>query len=435
MSEKSSWWLVAVLVAAKMMLVGWWPYLADSQGDTAVFLQQSIHLLNGEWLGPYSASTLASGPVTPIWIALMHFLGVPLLLSLHALHVGACVLCMMAFKRLSDRRGFLVLVFGLLLFNPLTLDYAFAASAVHLSLEYSLALALLGVSLIAFLDLIGSGTTSKCTGILFCVLLFLYWNNDSGRFWVVIYLAVLVLFAYIWPLGKENRAGSPARFSAVVVVFMLPSALCLAGTAAIALKNYCEYGVFTVVAADQDAGVSVQDTAPKQDMVPNLSGLFHPVFAAQGIDSIEKHHSWAAPVYRLEISRLVNSPIRVDEGMAPYLPDYYLRTVKNKTRQLGKLTELLLATIPAMFWLCVAGVISGAWRPVRGGLRFSAPHLQLLCLAGAATLLLIMHRGSLETGRAEALYFSFQAVFYVLASTAALCLTRDVRRMYRAARR
>ena len=92
--------------------------IGPSAHDDAHFVSQALHLLRGEWLGPYDNLTLIKGPFFPAWIAFTSLTGIPLLLSVQLLYAAACWLFSAAVRPLLRRNIYTPILFTFLLFNP-----------------------------------------------------------------------------------------------------------------------------------------------------------------------------------------------------------------------------------------------------------------------------------------------------------------------------
>lgn len=248
MSNRLLWILVALFALVKMSLVGWWPFLSLThlQHDTLIFINQAISILEGNWLGPYSEFTLMKGPATPMWIALMNFLGIPLLMSHHLIYLGASILLMLAFRRFTSSNGFILFVFVLALFSPFTFNYGAIASAFREMLHQPLVLGLIALSIILFADFIKDRSINTGLCILFGVMLLLFWNNREEGAWIVPWflwlIAVMTTHTY-----NSRQTGNLRSVSNLAQVVLIPFAIWGVGTMTIAWKNYQEYEVFTVV--------------------------------------------------------------------------------------------------------------------------------------------------------------------------------------------
>src|SRR5437667_7139314 len=88
------------LVVLKLWLVAAQPVVAhvDAIYDDRLFLELANHLLDGEWLGPYSQYTLMKGPMYSLFIAGTFWAGVPLPLAQHLMYLVGCALLVLALR-------------------------------------------------------------------------------------------------------------------------------------------------------------------------------------------------------------------------------------------------------------------------------------------------------------------------------------------------
>jgi len=97
---------------------------AEEAFDDFLFIKQADSILNGQWLGEFNNLTLAKGPFYPIFIAISHQLGIPLLVSQQLLYAAACVFTalLLYFVAKKYRKKIFIVSFLILLFNPFTFD-------------------------------------------------------------------------------------------------------------------------------------------------------------------------------------------------------------------------------------------------------------------------------------------------------------------------
>ena len=115
------WFTILVLSTLKLWLVkGQSLFSYPSPYDDFLFLRLAHHILDGDWLGPYTSTTLIKGPMYPIWIAFTFIAGLPLLLAQHLLYIGACAVLIVTLRPFVGRKSVLLFFFAILLFNPST---------------------------------------------------------------------------------------------------------------------------------------------------------------------------------------------------------------------------------------------------------------------------------------------------------------------------
>ena len=289
MSNRLLWSLVTLFALVKIALVGWWPFLSLThlQHDTLIFINQAIYILEGNWLGPYSEFTLMKGPATPIWIALMNFLGIPLLMSHHLIYLGACILLMLAFRRFTSSNGYILFVFVLALFSPFTFNYGAIASAFREMLHQPLVLGLIALSIILSIDFIRGRGVSTGLCILFGVMLLLFWTNREEGAWIFPWLfwLIAVMIAHTY---NKRQTSDPRSLSTLARVVLIPFTIWGVGTMAIAWKNYQEYEVFTVVELK-----TPQFKRAFGGLIGIKAKTWHPRYAAQS-DVLDKLYTLAS---------------------------------------------------------------------------------------------------------------------------------------------
>jgi hypothetical protein len=86
--------------------------------DDALYARHAQSILRGEWLGPFDHLTLYKAPGYPLWIAVTHALGIPLLIAQSALHAGAGLVFVLTLRRFGLPRVLAVALFALYLFDP-----------------------------------------------------------------------------------------------------------------------------------------------------------------------------------------------------------------------------------------------------------------------------------------------------------------------------
>ena len=311
MSNRLLWTLVVLFALVKMALVGWWPFLSLThlQHDTQIFINQAITILEGNWLGPYSEFTLMKGPATPIWIALMNFLGIPLLMSHHLIYLGACILLMLAFRRFTASNGFILFVFVLALFSPFTFNYGAIASAFREMLHQPLVLGLIALSIIQSTDFIKDRSVNTGLCILFGVMLLLFWTNREEGVWIVPWLVwlIAVMVAHIY---NNWQTGDPRSLSRLGRVVLIPFAIWGVGTMAIAWKNYQEYAVFTVVelktpqfkrAFGSLIGIKAETWHPRYAAQSDVLDKLYTLPSGSELDLDHKENETRKPIHSLKL--------------------------------------------------------------------------------------------------------------------------------------
>ncbi len=176
------------LVLVKLWLVGGQRLTAYGSLtiDDQWFVARASAISDGEWLGPFDTYTLIKQPGYPMFVAGVYTLRLPLLLAQQLLYAVAAAAIVAVLRPVLPGRRSLV-AFGLLLFNPVTMNTSISAR-VDRALVYASA------SMLLLACLVGLVVTSR---------------RPDRRFaaWVV---ATATAFAAVWLLREEWVLTVPA---------------------------------------------------------------------------------------------------------------------------------------------------------------------------------------------------------------------------------
>ncbi len=189
------WWM-AILILVRLWLVeSQFDLVATyTPADDYLFVRLAKNVLSGEWLGAYDHYTLVKGPVYPLFIAVVHLTGLPLLVAQQLLYSLLCVLILIIFRPLFKSQWPLVIIFFFLLFNPFMYVYPANSRVFRLGLSMPLVLFVFGLfgSLLlrsreSFLRLFAWSTLLGCSFSL------LWFTREEG-IWLLPSLALFMLY-------------------------------------------------------------------------------------------------------------------------------------------------------------------------------------------------------------------------------------------------
>jgi len=212
--------------------------LADAGIDDALFVYLAEQIGNGQWLGAYSDLTLAKGPFYPLWIALNHSLGLPLLDSQQALFITACVVFVGAIQPMLPNRWIGLLLLVVLLFNPVNYSQSITTRVLREGIYPALTLLALAGALRLVLV---SGKSDRLplgwallAGLAFAAL----WLTREEGIWLVPSLLLAVGYA-AWRNWREGMLNIRN-----LLLLCLPAVLPILAVLTVSSLNHLHYGVF-----------------------------------------------------------------------------------------------------------------------------------------------------------------------------------------------
>jgi hypothetical protein len=230
------WLGVTFLVLLKLFLLsGSAVSMIYGPHDDSLYVSRAFHLLMDGSLGPYNAQLLVKLPGISLWLAGNRLLGIPYLLSINLLYAVAGIYFISALKRYNVNQFLLLLVFGLYLFNPVTIDWQwFRVSREPLSI--SLLVLMLASMLFVLVHLQEKRLSIMHLAMLAVVFSFAVMvREEDVLLYALLSMFVAVVLWMFWPIF---RGLSWTSRSGVLVLVFLPFMLALAGNAA--MRSYVE---------------------------------------------------------------------------------------------------------------------------------------------------------------------------------------------------
>lgn len=223
--EGAYWLLIAALIVAKAVLVSDLSVqITYAPHDDSMYVIRANYLLRGEAFGPYDSHTLSKLPGMSVWLAAVRLLGIPHLLAINALYVGAGLYFLNAVRAAGAPRPLLLAIFAVYLFNPITLGLEW-----HRVLREPLGTGLFVILLAAMLHLLlavsGRARVSPHLAVLSGTFAFaLILREEDRLLWAALALFAVVLLRAVRLRSAAGRVRS-AWFVALAVVVPASAAI------------------------------------------------------------------------------------------------------------------------------------------------------------------------------------------------------------------
>ena len=207
--------------------------VAPALTDDGLFVSQAEAILGGRWLGPSSDLTLVKGPGYPLWLALVHVSGAPLILAQACLYVATCALLVLATRPIVSRTWARWVLFTCVLFNPATWAGNATTRVVREGIYPSLTVLVLALAAGLALRLRDDARSWTAWAVSLGIAGSAFIMTREEGAWLLPSIALLVAFAVRW------------HWRRAIAAVLLTTAVGLVPTLTVAAINRNRYGVFT----------------------------------------------------------------------------------------------------------------------------------------------------------------------------------------------
>ena len=230
-STANRWWLWAAiaLTAVKLWLTSGQTIYAIGPAfhDDRLFVQLAANILRGEWLGTYNQFTLAKGPLFPLFLAGVFWLGLPLLLVQQFVYAGACAAVTRALAPWLRAGGTQFSLYALLLWNPMSFDAGNLSRLMRQNIYTPLGLLVIAGLALLFARRRESWRRQAGPAVLAGLALGGFWLTREESVWLLPAVGLLLL-GLAASLGRELAARwrpLAASLGLLVAALLLPAAV------------------------------------------------------------------------------------------------------------------------------------------------------------------------------------------------------------------
>lgn len=206
--------------------------------DDRLFVDLAKSIAEGNWLGEYNNRTLIKGPFYPLWIALNYKLGIPLLLSEHLLYIFACLIFIYSINTVIKSRSCLLIIFVIILFNPMTYTNGVMTMVLRSGIYPSLAILVVSVSINLLLK--NENSLKSKFGWSICLGLFLsaFWLSREESIWITPFVVIITVFGFA-KIIKLSYSTSVNKYE--LLVWIMPFFTLFLSIGTIVILNKCYY--------------------------------------------------------------------------------------------------------------------------------------------------------------------------------------------------
>lgn len=213
---------------------------AENHYDDGMMLRDAANLIANNWLGTFDQYTLAKGITFPLYLALIHLIGIPFLFANVLMCFAASFLFIMVLRKIIQNKIALAVIYTVLMFNPIA-SASWTFNRAYRDSLYSYLVVIL-FSFIIAIYLNRKGTVSKnfLCSIGAGFFLSAVWLAREDSPWVAPFVVVaLIITAYFILFDKQLKQKAMRLAVLAIIPILLVCSILTVSTI-----NYIHYGVF-----------------------------------------------------------------------------------------------------------------------------------------------------------------------------------------------
>ncbi|MCD8132774.1 MAG: hypothetical protein LUE19_02835 [Clostridiales bacterium] len=207
----------------------------------------TLNILAGNWLGEYGQYAMMKGVTYPLFCALCAVSRIPYTILTAVLNAAAALVLVKAVRPVIKWNCLNYILYVFLLYSPITFYDHIAQRLYRNVLTGPLVVFIFAGMFGIYFNICGKNRRrvwgySVLTGI--C--LFFFWNLREDCVWILPFLAVASVLAFVFALKHREKTGKCKALLKRAVVIVLPFLLLSVGNLTICGINYSHYGVFAL---------------------------------------------------------------------------------------------------------------------------------------------------------------------------------------------
>lgn len=233
--------IAILLVAIYLLLISVQPINAHvlAEYDDLLMVEQARTILSGEYLGEYTDTTLVKGIFTPLFICLLYIIGIPFIIGQNIFYILSIAFFINAIKKKVQNRNVLLLIFTILLFNPIMFSQELCRmyrDGIYVSLIIFLISSILGIFL---------NRNEKCKNLIgYYISLGLSFASiyicREETVWVLPFLIISLLIIVLFIVFDKKCIEKTKK----LLLYIIPILIFTIIIIVICSLNYKYYGVF-----------------------------------------------------------------------------------------------------------------------------------------------------------------------------------------------
>jgi hypothetical protein len=213
---------------------------SDNQYDDGMMLRDAANLIAGNWLGKFDQYTLAKGITFPLYLSIIHKIGLPFIFGNVLLCFAASLTFVMVIKKIIQNRNSLIIIYTILMFNPIASASWTFQRAYRDSIYSYLVVILFSLIIAIYLNRDGSLQKISLYSIMSGFFLSAVWLAREDSPWVMPFVVVAIIITGFSIFFNKKCKQKIEKFLTLTLIpiFLILSII------VVSTINYVHYGVF-----------------------------------------------------------------------------------------------------------------------------------------------------------------------------------------------
>lgn len=222
-------------------------YLHNSPHDDDLMVYMAMNLDSGEWLGKYSQFTLLKGVSFPIFLVMIHRLGIPYIVAVVMFYIAACAVFIYALRPVVKSDITRAICYILLLFNP-GLGSMGGLQRVYLSTIVGPLCLLIFAGVFSMFVFHDNLRKMIKWSLLTSISLAFLWQTKDDAIWIIPFVIVAMIVTIVLAVKKF---GKTQKSILAVIICLLPFTMISFFNIAISTINYTKYDTYVTREIDE----------------------------------------------------------------------------------------------------------------------------------------------------------------------------------------
>ena len=231
---KKYWFIIiiSILIILRFLLSFNLPsfYLYNLRYDDHLMVDQYLTLMSGDYLGSYNYTTLVKGLVFPFILFYSNTIKLSFSVFLTIFYILSCLYFLFSIKKIINNKKILLIIFGILLFNPVTYSGELFQRLYVNSICITEMLFFFGLIINLICDRNNQILNYILLGIVTSIMILT--RNDS------IWTYIIILILFIYKLYKNIKIKN-------IIINLIPIFIIIISLNIVSNINYNKYGIYT----------------------------------------------------------------------------------------------------------------------------------------------------------------------------------------------